>query len=147
VVQHQGPLISSGAIIGIVLATIFVIFIVIDAICCCVRKTGELNHTPTDRHSPRYVTRLDARWGIERRSMASGLLVSVAYSPYKSSIRAARLSWIPASIMLIDRCSSVCLSAKRLAKVRSALVAGIIYYACERSRRKPVDEEDGKLGR
>jgi hypothetical protein len=41
VLQHQGPLISSGAIIGIVLATIFVIFIVIDAICCCVRKTGK----------------------------------------------------------------------------------------------------------
>ncbi|EZA49126.1 hypothetical protein X777_12539 [Ooceraea biroi] len=62
VLQHQGPLISSGAIIGIVLATIFIIFIIIDAICCCVRKTG------------------------------------------------------------------------------------IIYYACERSRRKPVDEEDAKLG-
>lgn len=24
---------------------------------------------------------------------------------------------------------------------------GIIYYVCERSRRKPVDEEDAKLGR
>ncbi|XP_018371028.1 PREDICTED: fasciclin-2 isoform X2 [Trachymyrmex cornetzi] len=44
VLQHQGPLISSGAIIGIVLATIFVIFIVIDAICCCVRKTGIINY-------------------------------------------------------------------------------------------------------
>ncbi|XP_018302242.1 fasciclin-2 isoform X3 [Mycetomoellerius zeteki] len=44
VMQHQGPLISSGAIIGIVLATIFVIFIVIDAICCCVRKTGIINY-------------------------------------------------------------------------------------------------------
>jgi len=32
-------------------------------------------------------------------------------------------------------------------KVCPILVAGIIYYACERSRRKPVDEEDGKLGR
>lgn len=41
--QHQGPLISSGAIIGIVLATIFVILIVIDAICCCVRKIGIIN--------------------------------------------------------------------------------------------------------
>ncbi|XP_012054420.1 PREDICTED: fasciclin-2 [Atta cephalotes] len=44
VLQHQGPLISSGAIIGIVLATIFVIFIVIDAICCCVRETGIINY-------------------------------------------------------------------------------------------------------
>ncbi|XP_012538575.1 fasciclin-2 isoform X2 [Monomorium pharaonis] len=44
VLQHQGPLISSGAIIGIVLATIFVIFIIIDAICCCVRKTGIINY-------------------------------------------------------------------------------------------------------
>ncbi|EGI59713.1 Fasciclin-2 [Acromyrmex echinatior] len=43
VLQHQGPLISSGAIIGIVLATIFVILIVIDAICCCVRKIGIIN--------------------------------------------------------------------------------------------------------
>ncbi|XP_071576942.1 fasciclin-2 isoform X1 [Temnothorax nylanderi] len=44
VLQHHGPLISSGAIIGIVLATIFVIFIIIDAICCCVRKTGIINY-------------------------------------------------------------------------------------------------------
>ncbi|XP_011165129.3 fasciclin-2 isoform X2 [Solenopsis invicta] len=44
VLQHQGPLISSGAIIGIVLATIFIIFIIIDAICCCVRKTGIINY-------------------------------------------------------------------------------------------------------
>ncbi|XP_018337242.1 PREDICTED: fasciclin-2 isoform X3 [Trachymyrmex septentrionalis] len=43
VLQHQGPLMSSGAIIGIVLATIFIIFIVIDAICCCVRKIGIIN--------------------------------------------------------------------------------------------------------
>ncbi|XP_029660542.1 fasciclin-2 isoform X3 [Formica exsecta] len=63
VLQHQGPLLTSGAVIGIVIATIFIIFIIIDAIFCCVRKTG------------------------------------------------------------------------------------IIYIICERSRRKPVDEEDAKLGR
>ncbi|XP_072756328.1 fasciclin-2 isoform X2 [Anoplolepis gracilipes] len=62
VLQHQGPLLTSGAVIGIVVATIFIIFIIIDAIFCCVRKTG------------------------------------------------------------------------------------IIYIICERSRRKPVDEEDAKLG-
>ncbi|XP_070156465.1 fasciclin-2 isoform X2 [Polyergus mexicanus] len=62
VLQHQGPLLTSGAVIGIVIATIFIIFIIIDAIFCCVRKTG------------------------------------------------------------------------------------IIYIICERSRRKPVDEEDAKLG-
>ncbi|XP_011882613.1 PREDICTED: fasciclin-2 isoform X3 [Vollenhovia emeryi] len=44
VLQHQGPLISSGAIIGIVLAIIFVVFVIIDAICCCVRKTGIINY-------------------------------------------------------------------------------------------------------
>ncbi|KAI4486565.1 hypothetical protein M0804_005935 [Polistes exclamans] len=27
------------------------------------------------------------------------------------------------------------------------MLSGIIYYVCERSRRKPVDEEDSKLGR
>ena len=30
---------------------------------------------------------------------------------------------------------------------REISAAGIIYYVCERSRRKPVDEEDTKLGR
>ncbi|XP_011692317.1 PREDICTED: fasciclin-2 isoform X2 [Wasmannia auropunctata] len=44
VLQHQGPLLSSGAIIGIVLATIFIIFTIIDATCCCVRKTGIINY-------------------------------------------------------------------------------------------------------
>ncbi|KAL0114096.1 hypothetical protein PUN28_011428 [Cardiocondyla obscurior] len=43
VVQHQGPLISSGAIIGIVLAITFITFVIIDAICCCMRKTGIIN--------------------------------------------------------------------------------------------------------
>jgi len=48
VLQHQGPLLTSGAVIGIVVATIFIVFIIIDAIFCCVRKTGEpaLNHSP-----------------------------------------------------------------------------------------------------
>ncbi|XP_032677598.1 fasciclin-2 isoform X5 [Odontomachus brunneus] len=62
VMQHQGPLVSSAAIIGIVIAILFVIIIIIDVICCCAHKTG------------------------------------------------------------------------------------IIYYVCERSRRKPIDEEDAKLG-
>ncbi|XP_029170812.1 fasciclin-2 isoform X2 [Nylanderia fulva] len=62
VLQHQGPLLTSGAVIGIVVAMLFIIFIIIDAIFCCMRKTG------------------------------------------------------------------------------------IIYIICERSRRKPVDEEDTKLG-
>lgn len=63
VLQHQGPLLTSGAVIGIVVAMIFIVFIIIDSIFCCVRKTG------------------------------------------------------------------------------------IIFIICERSRRKPVDEEDAKLGR
>lgn len=41
VLQHQGPLLTSGAVIGIVVATIFIVFTIIDAIFCCVRKTGE----------------------------------------------------------------------------------------------------------
>ncbi|CAL1675768.1 unnamed protein product [Lasius platythorax] len=40
VLQHQGPLLTSGTVIGIVIATIFIIFAIIDAIFCCVRKTG-----------------------------------------------------------------------------------------------------------
>ncbi|XP_014477456.1 PREDICTED: fasciclin-2 isoform X3 [Dinoponera quadriceps] len=63
VVQHQGPLISSAAIIGIVIAILFVIILIIDVICCCAHKTG------------------------------------------------------------------------------------VIFYVCERSRRKPIDEDDAKLGR
>ncbi|XP_029047712.1 fasciclin-2 isoform X1 [Osmia bicornis bicornis] len=59
---HEAPLISSAAIIGIVIAVLFIIIIIIDVICCCAHKTG------------------------------------------------------------------------------------IIYYVCERSRRKPVDEDDAKLG-
>ncbi|XP_020277616.1 fasciclin-2 isoform X2 [Pseudomyrmex gracilis] len=62
VLQHQGSLMSSVTIIGIVLAMTFIVLIIIDITCCCMRKTG------------------------------------------------------------------------------------IIYYAYERSRRKPVDEEDSKLG-
>lgn len=34
-----------------------------------------------------------------------------------------------------------------LMKFRSFFFTGIIFYVCERSRRKPVDEEDAKLGR
>ncbi|XP_011642324.1 fasciclin-2 isoform X3 [Pogonomyrmex barbatus] len=44
VLQHQSEL-SSGTIIGIALAAIFVIFIIIDATCCCVRKTGIIYYT------------------------------------------------------------------------------------------------------
>ncbi|XP_046600374.1 fasciclin-2 isoform X2 [Neodiprion lecontei] len=62
VTEHEGPLISSAAIIGIVIAVLFILIIIIDVICCCANKTG------------------------------------------------------------------------------------IIFYVCERSRRKPVDEDDAKLG-
>ncbi|XP_024937315.1 fasciclin-2 isoform X3 [Cephus cinctus] len=62
VITHEGPLISSAAIIGIVIAILFILIVIIDVICCCTHKTG------------------------------------------------------------------------------------IIFYVCERSRRKPVDEEDAKLG-
>ncbi|XP_046750082.1 fasciclin-2 isoform X2 [Diprion similis] len=62
VTEHEGPLISSAAIIGIVIAVLFILIIIIDVICCCANKTG------------------------------------------------------------------------------------IIFYVCERSRRKPVDDDDAKLG-
>ncbi|XP_074094092.1 neural cell adhesion molecule fasciclin 2 isoform X1 [Cotesia typhae] len=62
-VLHQGPLISSAAIIGIVIAILILMLVLLDLICCCTHR------------------------------------------------------------------------------------AGIIFYVCERSRRKPIDEEDAKLGR
>ncbi|XP_057328888.1 fasciclin-2 isoform X2 [Microplitis mediator] len=61
-VLHQGPLISSAAIIGIIIAILILMLVLIDLICCCTHR------------------------------------------------------------------------------------AGIIFYVCERSRRKPIDEEDAKLG-
>ncbi|CAG5095852.1 Similar to FAS2: Fasciclin-2 (Schistocerca americana) [Cotesia congregata] len=61
-VLHQGPLISSAAIIGIVIAILILMLVLLDLICCCTHR------------------------------------------------------------------------------------AGIIFYVCERSRRKPIDEEDAKLG-
>ncbi|KAH0554113.1 hypothetical protein KQX54_007759 [Cotesia glomerata] len=60
---HQGPLISSAAIIGIVIAILILMLVLLDLICCCTHR------------------------------------------------------------------------------------AGIVFYVCERSRRKPIDEEDAKLGR
>lgn len=63
VLQHQGPLLTSGAVIGIVVATILIFFIIVDAFCCCVRKTGELplNHSPNRFSLPLCIQREHTR--------------------------------------------------------------------------------------
>ena len=40
VLQHQGSIISSAAIIGIVIVALLVIMMIADAILCCANKSG-----------------------------------------------------------------------------------------------------------
>ncbi|CAL7943426.1 unnamed protein product [Xylocopa violacea] len=67
VAEHQGPLMQTFyAIIGILIAVLFVIIVVIDAICCCTLKIGII-HYISERSRRKPVDKEDAKLGRDEK--------------------------------------------------------------------------------